>query len=84
MIRRRPSRQWGGLLAALRLHPELSAGATLPAAGLPWFMALFGRDSLIISLQNAIVHPQFALGALKAAEWIAGKKGFHEFGETFE
>jgi 4-hydroxy-tetrahydrodipicolinate reductase len=23
----------------------------------------------------------FALGAVKAAEWIAGKKGFHEFGE---
>jgi 4-hydroxy-tetrahydrodipicolinate reductase len=23
----------------------------------------------------------FALGALKAAEWIAGKKGFHEFSE---
>jgi glycogen debranching enzyme len=36
----------------------------VPAAGLPWFVALFGRDSLIISLQNAIVHPEFALGAL--------------------
>lgn len=24
----------------------------------------------------------FALGALKAAEWIAGKTGFHEFGEV--
>jgi 4-hydroxy-tetrahydrodipicolinate reductase len=23
----------------------------------------------------------FALGAVKAAEWIAGKKGFHEFGD---
>jgi 4-hydroxy-tetrahydrodipicolinate reductase len=23
----------------------------------------------------------FALGAVKAAEWVAGKKGFHEFGE---
>src|SRR3984957_503004 len=23
----------------------------------------------------------FALGALKAAGWIAGKKGFHEFGD---
>jgi 4-hydroxy-tetrahydrodipicolinate reductase len=23
----------------------------------------------------------FALGAIKAAEWIAGKKGFHEFGD---
>jgi hypothetical protein len=40
--------------------------AFVPAAGLPWFVALFGRDSLIISLQNAIVHPEFALGALLA------------------
>ena len=24
----------------------------------------------------------FALGALKAAEWVVGKKGFHEFGEV--
>lgn len=23
----------------------------------------------------------FALGAVKAAEWVAGKKGFHEFGD---
>jgi 4-hydroxy-tetrahydrodipicolinate reductase len=25
----------------------------------------------------------FALGALKAAEWVVDKKGFHEFGEIF-
>ena len=25
----------------------------VPAAGLPWFVALFGRDSLIVSLQNS-------------------------------
>ena len=31
----------------------------VPAAGLPWFVALFGRDSLIISLQSAIVHPEY-------------------------
>lgn len=36
----------------------------VPAAGLPWFVALFGRDSLIVSLQSAIVHPEFARGAL--------------------
>jgi glycogen debranching enzyme len=44
----------------------------VPAAGLPWFVALFGRDSLIISLQNAIIHPEFALGALQVlARWQA-------------
>jgi glycogen debranching enzyme len=38
-------------LAALRYYPEIVPGASLPAAGLPWFMALFGRDSLIATYQ---------------------------------
>jgi glycogen debranching enzyme len=47
----------------------------VPAAGLPWFVALFGRDSLIISLQNAIVHPEFARGALVVlARWQATER----------
>ena len=47
----------------------------VPAAGLPWFVALFGRDSLIISLQAAIVHPEFALGALLVlARWQATER----------
>ena len=37
----------------------------MPAAGLPWFMAPFGRDSLIVSLQNIIVYPEFARGTLE-------------------
>ncbi|MGA7807224.1 glycogen debranching N-terminal domain-containing protein [Bradyrhizobium sp.] len=36
----------------------------VPAAGLPWFVALFGRDSLIVSLQTMIVYPEFAAGTL--------------------
>jgi glycogen debranching enzyme len=36
----------------------------LPAAGLPWFVAPFGRDSLIVSLQNIFIYPEFARGAL--------------------
>ena len=36
----------------------------VPAAGLPWFVALFGRDSLIVSLQTVLVYPDFARGAL--------------------
>ncbi len=39
-------------LAALRFYPDvLPGGASLPAAGMPWFMALFGRDSIITSYQ---------------------------------
>ncbi len=37
----------------------------LPAAGLPWFVAPFGRDSLIVSLQNLLIYPAFARGALE-------------------
>jgi glycogen debranching enzyme len=32
---------------------------------LPWFVALFGRDTLIASLQTMIVYPEFAAGALE-------------------
>ena len=37
----------------------------VPAAGAPWFVALFGRDSLIASLQNMLVYPDFAGATLE-------------------
>ncbi len=37
----------------------------VPAAGLPWFVALFGRDSLTVSLQTIMIYPGFARGALE-------------------
>ena len=62
-------------MAALRLPIE-GAGhlEIVPAAGVPWFVALFGRDSLIASLQNALIYPGFAratldvLGSLQATD----------------
>jgi glycogen debranching enzyme len=52
-------------MAALRLPIEGTDHLQfVPAAGVPWFVALFGRDSLIASLQNALVYPGFACGAL--------------------
>ena len=42
----------------------------MPAAGLPWFMALFGRDSLIASIQALVAQPAVALGTLEnLARW---------------
>jgi glycogen debranching enzyme len=58
-------------LAALRLHPNLADGATLPAAGLPWFMALFGRDSLLTSLQALPYLPGLAATTLRV---LAGRQ----------
>src|SRR5215831_5072295 len=53
-------------MAALRL-PIAGTDhlAFMPAAGLPWFIAPFGRDSLIVSLQNTLIYPEFARGALE-------------------
>ncbi|HET7338753.1 MAG TPA: glycogen debranching N-terminal domain-containing protein [Candidatus Dormibacteraeota bacterium] len=57
--------------AALRLHEqEASSDRWMPAAGLPWFMALFGRDSLIASIQAMVAQPAVALGTLEnLARW---------------
>jgi glycogen debranching enzyme len=52
-------------MAALRLPLQGTDHMFVPAAGLPWFVALFGRDSLIVSLQTMIVYPEFAAGTLK-------------------
>jgi len=67
-------------LGALRMHPDLANGATLPAAGLPWFMALFGRDSLITSFQALPYLPGFAATTLHAlaARQAQARDDFHE------
>jgi glycogen debranching enzyme len=51
-------------MAALRLDPGERQKEFIPAAGVPWFVAVFGRDSLIVSLQNMVVYPDYARGAL--------------------
>jgi glycogen debranching enzyme len=48
-------------LAALRFHaPVVGRGGALPAAGLPWFMSIFGRDSMLTSLQSLPFTPELA------------------------
>jgi len=53
-------------LAALRFRPLTSLSYSLPAAGLPWFMALFGRDSLITAYQALPFQPHLARTTLEA------------------
>jgi glycogen debranching enzyme len=52
-------------LAALRLRRQGGIGQ-LPAAGMPWFMTVFGRDTIITSLQTLLFGPELASAALKA------------------
>ncbi len=52
-------------LAALRFFPAALPGQYLPAAGLPWFMTIFGRDSMITSLQALPFTPQLAKTTLQ-------------------
>lgn len=63
-------------MGALRIYDmDVSDEAWVPAAGVPWFVALFGRDSLIVSYQNMAVSPGFARGALKRlADYQATKR----------
>lgn len=57
-------------LAALRFAPPVAGGHSLPAAGLPWFMTMFGRDSIITSLQAVPFAPELSRATLRAlADW---------------
>jgi glycogen debranching enzyme len=57
-------------LAALRFSPPIAGGRSLPAAGLPWFMTMFGRDSIFTSLQALPFAPELAATTLRAlGEW---------------
>jgi glycogen debranching enzyme len=51
-------------LASLRMR---GAGRTgrMPAAGMPWFMTVFGRDTLIACLQTLLFGPELARTALE-------------------
>jgi glycogen debranching enzyme len=61
-------------VAALRFRPDTMPDRSLPAAGLPWFMALFGRDSLITSYQMLPFSSELAATTLQALANSQGKK----------
>jgi glycogen debranching enzyme len=54
-------------LAALRMRSSKESSVVkLPAAGMPWFMTVFGRDTLITCLQTLLFGPELARNALAA------------------
>jgi glycogen debranching enzyme len=59
-------------LAALRMR-EGAGGGRLPAAGMPWFMTVFGRDTIITCLQTLLFGPELARSALEALAELQSK-----------
>jgi glycogen debranching enzyme len=47
----------------------------VPAAGIPWYSTIFGRDSIITSLQTLPVNPTMARQTLR---FLAGRQGVKE------
>lgn len=69
-ILRQSQRDLGSLRISDPDHPDRS----VVAAGAPWFMALFGRDSLLTSLMVLPVDPTIALGTLQTLAEHQGEK----------
>ncbi|HZB23399.1 MAG TPA: amylo-alpha-1,6-glucosidase, partial [Gaiellaceae bacterium] len=62
-------------LASLRIRGNARPGlGMLPAAGCPWFMTVFGRDTIITSLQTLLFGPELARGALEALAELQAKE----------
>ena len=61
-------------LAALRFSPMIAGGRSLPAAGLPWFMTMFGRDSIFTSLQALPFTPELAATTLRVLGMWQGSR----------
>ncbi len=61
-------------LAALRLYGRDPDGLPVVAAGAPWFMALFGRDSLLTAFMALLVDHDLAVGVLEALASLQGSR----------
>ena len=60
-------------LAALRIFDPVHPNRAVVAAGAPWFMTLFGRDSLLTSWMAMMVDPDLALGTLQTLAALQGR-----------
>ncbi len=60
-------------LGALRIFDPDYPERVVLAAGAPWFMTVFGRDSLLTSWMALLVDPDLALGVLQTLARFQGK-----------
>ncbi|AFR27589.1 glycogen debranching N-terminal domain-containing protein [Arthrobacter sp. Rue61a] len=61
-------------LGSLRIFDPEHPDRVAVAAGAPWFMALFGRDSLLASYMSLMVDPRLAAGTLQTLAALQGSK----------
>lgn len=59
-------------LGSLRIHDPEHPGREVVAAGAPWFMALFGRDSILTAHMALPVDPELAIGTLQTLADLQG------------
>src|SRR6266550_4234667 len=60
-------RQAGEDTEALRMvDTTVSRGACFPSAGFAWFATLFGRGSVVVSMESISGFPELALGVLRS------------------
>ncbi|WP_054812577.1 amylo-alpha-1,6-glucosidase [Nocardia arizonensis] len=60
-------------LGALQIHDESGEGRPFVAAGAPWFMTLFGRDSLLTAWMTLPLEVDLALGTLQQLAELQGR-----------
>src|ERR1041384_6014578 len=61
-------------LASLRMRSDNGAIGKLPGAGVPWFMTVFGRDTIITCLQTLLFGPELARTALEVLAELQATK----------
>src|SRR2546427_9649144 len=52
-------------MEALRMADfDVRRSVFIPAAGIPWYVTLFGRDTLVVAMESISGFPEFAFGAV--------------------
>jgi glycogen debranching enzyme len=61
-------------LGSLQIEDPTQPGCPILAAGAPWFMALFGRDSLLTAWMTLGLDPRLALNTLRTLAQLQGSR----------
>jgi glycogen debranching enzyme len=61
-------------LASLRMRSDSTGLGKLPGAGVPWFMTVFGRDTIITCLQTLLFGQELAHTALEVLAELQAKE----------